>query len=327
MKYTLLIFSFFYYLSSYCQCDTNLVLNGGFEDLYQCPENITGNYWELAENAMFWQTASYNTSDVFNICIPYVAINDGGGNVPDNYWGYQFPHRGDGYGGLAVICGAEASDYLQTPLSSSMAAGRPYELEFWLSSGDTSFTFETGVYCVLRGLEFLFTSDPVFWPDVTTMAGYEPQYSTGSVLLNDSLGWMHFKDTIILSSDAQYMTIGRWTPTPIGEACECFPGEFVSAVSYYYIDDIALRPIKSNENSYPNVFTPNGDSKNDHWYLPNYCGRIVIYNRWGAAVAELEQGESWNGRTSGEECVEGVYYFMSESSDGSMESGYIHLMR
>jgi gliding motility-associated-like protein len=65
----------------------------------------------------------------------------------------------------------------------------------------------------------------------------------------------------------------------------------------------------------PNVFTPNGDGKNDSFYIPNlpadncreWFERIEIYNRWGKLVYEGDKREfSW----SGVGFPTGVYYYL-----------------
>ncbi len=66
----------------------------------------------------------------------------------------------------------------------------------------------------------------------------------------------------------------------------------------------------------PNVFTPNGDGKND-FFIPfpyRFVSRIdmVIYNRWGIDVFKTTNKDiMWNGKDqeSGQECVDGVYFY------------------
>lgn len=66
----------------------------------------------------------------------------------------------------------------------------------------------------------------------------------------------------------------------------------------------------------PNVFTPNGDGKND-LFIPfpyRFVSRIdmIIYNRWGVDVFKTtDKNILWNGKDqqSGQECTEGVYFY------------------
>lgn len=59
----------------------------------------------------------------------------------------------------------------------------------------------------------------------------------------------------------------------------------------------------------PNVFTPNGDGKNDTFQLSeNLCGsKLEIYNRWGRKVYEADAYKNeWDGR----ELSSGVYSYI-----------------
>jgi gliding motility-associated-like protein len=67
----------------------------------------------------------------------------------------------------------------------------------------------------------------------------------------------------------------------------------------------------------PNVFTPNGDGKNDT-FIPMNCPRFVksvefkVYNRWGGLVFECTDDIflRWDGKTTnGKELAAGTYYY------------------
>ncbi len=66
----------------------------------------------------------------------------------------------------------------------------------------------------------------------------------------------------------------------------------------------------------PNVFTPNGDGKNDNFKFPYDIFKsydVLILNRWGEVVYEKENNSEtyiWNGtKMEGEQCSEGVYFY------------------
>jgi len=86
----------------------------------------------------------------------------------------------------------------------------------------------------------------------------------------------------------------------------------------------------------PNVFTPNGDSKNNlfvpvtYEYVPS--STLKIYNRWGDEVYYSQSVlEGWNGKHFSEDCPEGVYYWVLEyqTSKGYHHTlnGYVNLLR
>jgi gliding motility-associated-like protein len=83
--------------------------------------------------------------------------------------------------------------------------------------------------------------------------------------------------------------------------------------------DSACKMISNNfttDINIPNVFTPNGDGKNDT-YLVKVSGEelfeLSIWNRWGGKVFETTDAKKgWNGKVNntGEESPEGTYYFI-----------------
>lgn len=90
-----------------------------------------------------------------------------------------------------------------------------------------------------------------------------------------------------------------------------------------------------------NVFTPNGDGKNDRYevFFPyTKTFHIEIYNRWGRKVYESDSfnlGEGWDGKIDGTDADEGVYFWMATyTSRCNMEEekvyesrGFVHLLR
>lgn len=85
-----------------------------------------------------------------------------------------------------------------------------------------------------------------------------------------------------------------------------------------------------------NTFTPNEDGNNDTWQIPgliNYPNCFVqIFDRWGQQVYSAtgyNDKKAWDGKKSGKELNEGVYYYTIELRDGSEDvlSGYLNLVR
>ena len=98
---------------------------------------------------------------------------------------------------------------------------------------------------------------------------------------------------------------------------------------------IEVVPVCQIENKIPNIFTPNNDDVNDVFKF-NLCGsqniNCKIYNRWGILIAEIDKPNGfWDGHTtSGEECSDGVYFYILEFSyQGQTKKikGFIQLSR
>ncbi|AQG80113.1 hypothetical protein AWR27_12720 [Spirosoma montaniterrae] len=92
----------------------------------------------------------------------------------------------------------------------------------------------------------------------------------------------------------------------------------------------------------PNVFTPNGDGKNDVFSALRCAAfveevRLVVYNRWGAKVYEGTSRElSWDGRSSeGRELPTGLYYYevqvrfsyVDRNAPPNVYKGWVQILR
>lgn len=86
----------------------------------------------------------------------------------------------------------------------------------------------------------------------------------------------------------------------------------------------------------PNVFTPDGDGKNDFFYISSSGLKdfqLEIYNRWGTKVfSSSDDGVKWDGRsTAGVELADGTYYFIMKGTSIShkdvSKTGFISLIR
>ena len=93
---------------------------------------------------------------------------------------------------------------------------------------------------------------------------------------------------------------------------------------YYYVE-VTDGPCKSSDTTriilfrvkIPNVFTPNGDNKNDK-FVPMEDGwngvnshHIEIFNRWGEKVWESDDFESgWDGKRNGNYVSDGTYFWV-----------------
>lgn len=86
--------------------------------------------------------------------------------------------------------------------------------------------------------------------------------------------------------------------------------------------------------SMPNVFSPNGDGRND-LFLPltdqRVDGVLHIYNRWGQEVhRSANVANGWNGRIDGVDAPEGTYFWSLEGihpTDSGTRSGHLLLVR
>ncbi len=108
--------------------------------------------------------------------------------------------------------------------------------------------------------------------------------------------------------------------------------QVLSAEGCIGTDDIFIGDIACEE-AYVNVFTPNGDARNDYVDFGAFgyaVDEVILYNRWGAEIIRLDRPDlKWHGRAAGgEDAPTGTYYYviLRKSESGSKDSGYITLM-
>ncbi len=76
----------------------------------------------------------------------------------------------------------------------------------------------------------------------------------------------------------------------------------------------------------PNFFSPNGDNENDFWsprnreFFPDI--EVIIYDRYGRVVAELDQVSEWDGLYDNKELPTGDYWYVVNQND-KRETRYV----
>lgn len=79
----------------------------------------------------------------------------------------------------------------------------------------------------------------------------------------------------------------------------------------------------------PNFISPNGDGKNDYWYVRGLeaypKARIQIFDRYGKMFVDRELGTNfiWDGRYKGDPISSGDYWYIIIFEDGKKLSGHI----
>jgi gliding motility-associated-like protein len=78
----------------------------------------------------------------------------------------------------------------------------------------------------------------------------------------------------------------------------------------------------------PNVFTPNGDTTNQYFVvpdLPNYpSNKVIIFNRWGNVVFEKENYKNdWDGG----DLPSGTYYYVISAEGMETMKGTVTILR
>lgn len=348
--------SFFYilvFLGFYpgANAQTELIFNGSFEQLDDCPESTSAEF-DDEFTVQGWWAATSGSIDNYHECAPFsLGIQNQG--VPLNGFGFQPAKEGKGYAGFANVSGRhsvtkeifyEYREYFETRLTEPLESGGVYTLEFYVSLCDSSTSNALGTrmcHPATDRIGALFTQASVMNPDPLFygILPYEPTAeSNPGLLLNDSLGWQHLQLPFVAEGGEEYMTVGffrnmnqmthSWyeysSNDPLSE----------EASWYYYLDAFSLK--KGADLSMPNIFTPNGDEVNDEVSVnlpPGIETTWSIYNRWGNLVYQKTGSEqTWTGQNSftSQPCTDGTYFYVIEMKTHTgkfYKKGCIQLVR
>jgi gliding motility-associated-like protein len=299
-----LFFCLLIYATSHGQ--TNLVPNGSFEIIVNCPNNQA-----LLSNTGNWFSPSWNTPDLYNSCcsIPPFWVD-----VPQNAIGYQSPKTGAGYSGIGngpfVNFSNDGREYISTALMQTLTAGQKYCVEFYVSLADSSvWAIDQLGIAFTDTIESQLTLDSIpFLPQVESPKG---------LLINDTANWTKISGTFVANGTERFITVGVFHSKSMLTIDSVSFGQLFGA--YYYIDDVSVYACPEEYSSLiiPTGFSPNGDGLNDVFAasdtnLSFYSCKI--YNRWGNLVFESNPSlQTWNGQYQGGNCVEGTYYYIIEA--------------
>ncbi len=165
-----------------------------------------------------------------------------------------------------------------------------------------------------------------FFPTPDTILGGEFVYFK-NVTAGGSLWWWTFgngNNSDTMNPYQQYITPGVypvWLYVVNVKGCRDSVEKNVYVIDSLYI---------------PNVFTPNGDGKNDVFHITAGNMKeynLVIYNRWGEKLFESKSpNNDWSGTSdAGVKESEGTYYYILKATDYENKTynlrGYVELIR
>jgi hypothetical protein len=208
----------------------NLVPNPGFETLSACPS--APNQLNLAPP---WFRPSAGTPDLFHTCATSPMVQ-----VPVNHVGHQMPHSGNGYaGGTAYSVNGDMTsssrEYIETPLSSALVAGKTYEVSFWVcSSEDFMYAIDNlGAYLSVGPMTGGSGAFGVI-PQVRNPAGN---------FLTSTNTWTLIRGTFVAAGGENHLTLGNMydDSTTAGVKIGGYYGYGIGA--FYFYDDVTVREL------------------------------------------------------------------------------------
>jgi gliding motility-associated-like protein len=305
----------------------NLILNGDFEEYWECPDDAT--QIERCKYVYNPCASVPSTSDYFNAC--YVPGSSGTPvGIPFTNQGYQFTKSGNGMAGFLCLDATnyQYREYIQLSLSEPTKCGKKYIFEGY-------FNLSNFYKYSIKNIGFLFSESKINSNDYL-YENYTPQYTDSLTLISDTLDWVKLSFEYVADAQYNFLTVGLFLRDSINSYVEVNPNGLAQDYSsYFFVDDFSMREIDDLSLSFPNIITPNGDGINDE-FVPtntfwNYLEGIDIINRWGDKVISLKPPFVWNGLDiKGHKVTNGVYYYVTQSKTECREKkekvGVIHVI-
>ncbi len=213
----------------------NLLPNGDFETYTQCPD-----YVSQIDRATGWSRPTEGTSDYLNACLGLTWSL----NVPENSFGFQQAHSGDGYAGFyCFYSGSEITtapdndhEYVTHALATPLTPGTQYTIEFFVSLADVS------KYAVNDIGALLSTAIPTR-SDELAITGTPQVTNTSLTMLDDKTGWARIHGCVIADSAYAFITVGNFRNGASTVFAEVPTNNPLIWYSYYYVDDISVMEV------------------------------------------------------------------------------------
>lgn len=218
MRAIVLITTFFA-LNSYGQ---NLVPNGSFEDLVQCPEPN-----DYMENCQFWWS-SKGTSDHFHSCATSPCIQTPSGTC----FGFQVPLEGESYGGFTAYRSIESDyrEHMAIELTETLEIGNTYYFSMYISRGD-----KDGYGLASNNQGILLTTYDVMDYNASPVPNYA--HFNNQEIVTDTLNWLQLKGVIIPDSAYSHLIIGNFFDDANTDTLQVWDN---ITEAYYAVDEVRL---------------------------------------------------------------------------------------
>lgn len=250
-------------LPCFIQAQTNLIPDSSFIHYRGCPAEF--NQFYLLQ---YWYRPTEGTPDVFSNCNVKTTPEPEGkkkksepnpestqkAEIPVNDIGFQYPHSGNSYAGLAAYASInkEYAEYMSVKLLEPLKKGAKYRLRMFVSLADKSFYYGSNLHAI-------FLTDNSTLPTKRPMLGYNtesikgrPDITFDLTTFTDTVNWLPVEGSFTALGGENYVVLGAFgVPACKGK----FPAKDKTTgvvtdrkpYTYYYIDDVSLSITQSAE--------------------------------------------------------------------------------
>lgn len=206
-----------------------LVPNGGFEEMLQCPD-----FQGQLDRTAFWFDPGPATPDYFHAC-----AGNGWFSTPQSLHGFQEPFEGQARAGefiwIGYAAGAEQREYMEVELLEPLVKDRCYQLRLRVNLADFS-------GCTTDAFGARFYADSVLLPNLFP-PGDPPHIALPAGTFLDRDEWTLFEGEYIASGGERFLMLGNFlfdaqtTTLPLTGG-PANTGTWV----YVFIDAVSLTP-------------------------------------------------------------------------------------
>ena len=320
-------------LPRFLYSQTNLVLNGSFEDTgstFFCTCGILANGY-LGEAIVGWGTSTTGP-DAFLTC------NTGGGycDSPSNSKGTQQPKDGLQYGGGAFCYNigkpylSPINETLQGTLTEPLKPNQGYCIEFYasLAEGILFNCYVDSFHIWFHKADTFYTSPisyGVNFPANSFELYGKHQVSISTNNSTDTINWQQMLGGFTAEGGERKFIVGnfkdksqtKYRTTPFGDQ-QLWDNGTPDSTAFYYFDDFKVYEcdqygVGDHKIRLPNVFTPNGDGMNDTYLIyENLPDGFLfrVYNRWGECIYT---DDNYKNTWSPQNISDGVYWVIVQN--------------
>ena len=217
MKYLL---TYLFIILAFYSKAQNLVPNYSFENYSACPLTAGGQ----VTLAIPWGSATSTCStDYFDYCSSSIFT--------------QAPRTGSGYTGLYFYGMSDTREYLQVKLDSFLKVNKCYYVEFYVSLSEYMTEAVNNI-----GANLSIIQPFGILPNLQSLPAHI--LNIGNPIINDSINWVKVSSYYTALGGEQYLTIGNFFNNINTSVIGVNP---TNGQSYYYIDDITVEEVKSQQ--------------------------------------------------------------------------------
>lgn len=313
MKYTKYIFIVLVSCFQVLTAQVNFIPNHSFEIDTSC--NLNGGGINLGY-APPWDTPTNGSSDVFNIC----SITSNYNSIPDNTFGFQHPHFGNGYAGIMLYTSSNDREYLQVELDSLLLPQHNYCVSFYVSLANK------GKYAC-NNLGLYFSNTHTYISAFQGILNFIPQIND-TVIVSDTLNWTLISGQYTALGGEHYIIIGNFYANALTDTIHM---NGIGNEAYYYIDDVDVhccscseQGVKEEGNSEGISVYPNPATKELTIELKNIKAKsIKVINMLGEVVINNEKAGVGKMEVDVGNLAKGIYFVVVEGELGILRRKFV----